>query len=445
MNKYPEYKDSGIEWLGEIPSEWTLKPLKYISQFIVSNVDKKLNDDEIIVRLCNYSDVYNNDEISNELDFMKGSVKPSEFEKFKLQEGDVIITKDSETPDDIAIPAYVPVNYDDIVCGYHLAIIRNNGSLVGKYVYYLFKSYRFNQQFTVSARGITRFGLSQSAIANSIIGIPSTSEQTAIANFLDHKTQQIDDLIAKKQQLIELLKEERTAVINQAVTKGLDPTGPMKDSGIEWLGEIPEHWEGRRLATMGRFSKGRGISRDEIVEEGIPCIRYGEIYTEYDRVVYDPISRISEETCLKSERIQKGNVLFTGSGETNEDIGKSLVYYGDQDIFVGGDIIILKLYPNISALFMSFSLESNYVVQQKASYGKGGIIVHIYSKQLREIIVPIPPIVEQEKIAEFLEIRTTQIDKQINLLKDEIELFAEYKTSLINETVTGKIKVTDAP
>lgn len=209
-----------------------------------------------------------------------------------------------------------------------------------------------------------------------------------------------------------------------------------KETGIDLIGKIPNHWEIRRIATLGRFSKGRGISRDEILPSGIPCIRYGEIYTDYERIVYLPKSFINKESSQRSEIIQKGDVLFTGSGETFEDIGKSVVYYGEADIFAGGDIIILRLNNGFSSLFISYLMDCNFVNQQKANGGRGEIIVHIYPKQIREIFVSIPPLPEQLTIANFLDHKTRQIDDMIAKRQKLIELLKEERTAMINNAVT---------
>ena len=142
--------------------------------------------------------------------------------------------------------------------------------------------------------------------------------------------------------MTELLKEERAAIINQAVTKGINPKAKMKESGIEWIGKIPEDWNIKRLASLGKFSKGSGISRENLTEEGQPVILYGDIYTKYNIRTTKVVSHISLETAKNSVSLTKGDLLFTGSGETVEDIGKTIVYDGDERVFVGGDIIIFS-------------------------------------------------------------------------------------------------------
>lgn len=209
-----------------------------------------------------------------------------------------------------------------------------------------------------------------------------------------------------------------------------------KSTGIEWIGKIPSHWEIKRVSNFGVFSKGNGIKKDEVKIEGFPCIRYGEIYTKYDRIVYNTISFIDEETSTKSVKINKGDILFTGSGETLEDIGKSILYYGEKEIFAGGDIIILKLNDGLNPLFVSYLLNTDFVQYQKSLSGRGEIIVHIYSKNIKEIKVPLPPIHEQQQIVEFLDEKTELIDKLISTKEHKITLLKQQKNSLINQVIT---------
>ena len=216
-----EMKPSGVEWIGEIPAHWEIKKLKYVTKILPSNVDKHIYPDEIQVRLCNYTDVYYNDYITVDTVLKKGSCKESEFAKFVLRKGDVIITKDSETPDDIGVPTFVKDDLDNVVCGYHLTMIRPLACR-GEYIFRFIQSDRTRRYFEVNSNGITRYGLGKPSIENLLLPIPPDSEQQQIAAFLDHKTGQIDELIAAEQRKIELLKEYRQSLISEAVTGKID-------------------------------------------------------------------------------------------------------------------------------------------------------------------------------------------------------------------------------
>ena len=237
--RYPAYKDSGVEWLGEVPGHWDVKRLKQACHVFPSNVDKKSYDGETPVKLCNYTDVYYNDTIAAETDFMAATATQEQIAKFTLRSGDTIITKDSETADDIAIAAYVPEDLPGVICGYHLSMIRPTQATSGAFVKRLFDSSYVKSCVAVRANGLTRVGLGQYEIDNLDLPFPPLSEQTQIAAFLDRETAKIDALVAEQQRLMVLLKEKRQAVISHAVTKGLDPDAPMKPSGIEWLEEVP--------------------------------------------------------------------------------------------------------------------------------------------------------------------------------------------------------------
>ena len=216
-----EMKPSGVEWIGEIPRHWEVNRLKYVAKILPSNVDKHIYPDEIQVRLCNYTDVYYNDYITVDSVLKKGSCKESEFAKFALRKGDVIITKDSETPDDIGVPTFVRDDLDNVVCGYHLTMIKPYACR-GEFIFRFIQSDRTRRYFELESNGITRYGLGKPSIENLLLPIPTNSEQIEIANYLDNKTQQIDELISTEQQKIELLKEYRQSLISEAVTGKID-------------------------------------------------------------------------------------------------------------------------------------------------------------------------------------------------------------------------------
>ncbi len=218
-----ELQDTGIEWLGRGPKHWGTKKLKFNTLIRFSNVNKKIEEGELPVRLCNYVDVYYNDSITDDLNFMEATATPEEIRKFKLKISDVLVTKDSEEWSDIAVPAYVATESPDLICGYHLAQIRPDLDVMnGKFLFWLLSANCINYQFKIEASGVTRFGLSNYALGNAKVACPPTKEQEKIASFLDKKIDQIDGQIGRAERSIELLKEYRTALISEAVTGKID-------------------------------------------------------------------------------------------------------------------------------------------------------------------------------------------------------------------------------
>lgn len=232
---YPKYKSSGIEWLGNVPEHWEVKRLKTSANYWVSSVDKVPSEDELPVQLCNYTDVYYNEFIRPNMGLMETTATPEEIRRFGLRVGDVVITKDSEEWNDIAVPALVEESAPDLVCGYHLAIVRPHATiLLGRYLLRAFQSCAINQQFQISASGVTRYGLPKSAIGDAWIPIPPIKEQQAISEFLDRQMAKLDGLAGMKRKvmndetdglfasLLKLLQEYRTALITAAVTGKID-------------------------------------------------------------------------------------------------------------------------------------------------------------------------------------------------------------------------------
>ena len=219
LDKSVPMKDSSIEWIGEIPEHWEVRRLKDLADIQNSNVDKKTHQGELPIRLCNYVDVYKNDFIDSSLDFMEATATKEEIRKFRIAKGDVFITKDSETCDDIAIAALARESFENVICGYHLAMIRvKKKTFMGDYLFRLFQSDKYGFRFVVSAKGITRVGLGQSSISDALTPIPPLPEQKTIAHYLDTKTAQIDQIIQTINTQIEKLKELRKTLINDVVT-----------------------------------------------------------------------------------------------------------------------------------------------------------------------------------------------------------------------------------
>jgi len=287
--------------------------------------------------------------------------------------------------------------------------------------------------------------LDSSSINEILLPYIPIEEQHFILDFLIQKTTEIDSLIEKLEKKIELLKEYRTALISQCVTKGLDPDADMKDSGIEWIGEIPKNWEVTRLAVMGAFSKGSTISKGDLIPEGHPCILYGELYTKFDRKVSATHSRISVDLFKSSKTVNNGTFLFTASGETADEIGKCLLVLCNEFVAIGGDSTIFRLFNEneFDVEYLSYALNAEYCRVFKTANSRGEIVVHIYAQQLKNLRVVYPSIQAQKIIRQHLDNKTVNIDSLIEKLERKIELLKEYRQSLISNVVTGKVRVVE--
>lgn len=241
-------KPSGIEWLGEIPEHWDVALLKHIADVRFSGVDKHSHDHETAVRLCNYTDVYKNDRIIGDMDLMQATATSAEIARLTLKSGDVIITKDSETPDDIAVPAWVPENLPGVVCAYHLCLLRPEPDRArGEFLFRAIGSARIAEQFHVLATGVTRFALSKHDVKNAVIPLPPVPEQEAICRWIADECQPLDEAILRAKDEIDLIREYRERLIADAVTGQVDvrgwqpgPDDVVSDEDLAALGDDEE-------------------------------------------------------------------------------------------------------------------------------------------------------------------------------------------------------------
>lgn len=219
-------KPSGIEWLGEVPEHWEVAFIKHIADVRFSGVDKHSHDDETPVRLCNYTDVYKNDRITDDMDLMRATATAAEIARLTLKAGDVLLTKDSETPDDIGVPAWVPEDLPGVVCAYHLGLLRPEPDRVlGEFLFRAIGSARTAQQFHVLATGVTRFALGKHDVKNAVIALPPVEEQKAICRWITDECRPMDDAIARTEEEIKLIREYRDRLIADVVTGQVDVRG----------------------------------------------------------------------------------------------------------------------------------------------------------------------------------------------------------------------------
>lgn len=424
--------NQSFNWLDLIPNQWEIDKVK--DHFYFSNIQTE-NFDNYPVLSLTMSGVKKRNMDTNE-----GQL-PESYEKYNLVDPSCLVFNPMDL---ISGWVDVPKTEGLISPSYRTIKLRSDKTNL-HFIKYYFQSLYKEKVLFYFGEGVHydyRWGLGKETLKNFPIPIPPTEEQNQIVDFLDKKINQINELIKKIEQKITLLKEQRTSLMNEVVTKGLNPNIEMKNTDIDWIGEIPRHWELLRLNNLGRFSKGKGITKDKIKENGNKCIRCGEIYTTYQLRFNETKSFIDDETTDESILCSKGVLLFTGDGESLEEIGKCVVYEGDEQLYVGGGInVFTPKQEKVIPTYLSYVMNSDSVIYQKSRQGRGEIVVHIYSKQLKEIRLGLPPIKEQQQIVEYLDEQTQKIDEIIFTEEKRTELLKEYKQSLISEVVTGKKRV----
>ena len=439
IKPYTTYKDSGIAWLGEIPEHWEIKKARNIGEFNGSTVDKKIDESQQKVRLVNFLDVYNNPKFEiHEKPFMVVTAKDEQIKKFRVNIGDVVFTPSSEVREDIGRSAVIKYEANDLVHSYHVIRLKFKENLDINFKKYLFNNYFVLKYFSKVCTGSTRKILTRQNFNNIELAIPTLPEQTAIANFLDYKTAKIDRFIFKKKQLIKLLNEQKAAIINDAVTKGQNPNAKMKPSGIEWLGEIPEHWEVRKIKSLGNAIIGLTYSPLELTDEGKGTLVLRSSNVQNAKITYDDCVYVTTKIPEKKRTI-KGDILICSRNGSVRLIGKNAII----DEKASG-----QSFGAFMTIFRSSYFEYLHYFFNSASFkAQSGLfststINQLTTGILNNILVAIPlDIKEQKLVVSHIEKETSIINKTIATIEKEIALVQEYRTALIAEAVTGKIDV----
>lgn len=433
MTKYEAYKDSGLEWLGYIPTHWEFQKLKFNSELRVSNVDKHSKKLELPVKLANYVDVYKNNFITNSIEFMEVTANQEEIERFSIQLDDVLITKDSEDWLDIGVPALVKYQEKNLLCGYHLAIIRSKANTKGEFLFWALLAQYNRIQFSLKANGVTRFGISHGAIKNNWLAVPPLPEQITIAAFLDRKTAQIDQAVAIKEKQIALLKERKQILIQSAVTRGLNPDTPMRDSGVEWIGEIPMHWVVKRAKYLFKEIDERSVSGEE---ELLSVSHITGVTSRSEKSV----TMFMAEDYTGSKTCQKGDLVFNIMWAWMGALGVS-----DKPGIVSSSYgIFRQLKEHIfNPEYLELLLKTTGYIEHynKVSTGLHSSRLRFYSHMFFNMELGYPLKEEQDEIVSYIEIQSAKIDQAISLQQRQIDKLKEYKATLINSAVTGKIRV----
>ncbi len=447
LPRYESYKDCGIPWLAEVPTHWEVLRLKRACIAFPSNVDKHSREDEKSVRLCNYTDVYYNERITADIQFMEATASADQIIRFALRGGDTIITKDSETADDIAIAAYVPNDLPGVICGYHLSMIRPRTGTVGEFVKRFFDSSYAKAKFAVAANGLTRVGLGQYALDNIELPFPPVLEQDTIAVFLEHKVAKIDALIAEQEKLIALLVEKRRTTISHVITNGSSDDVQTKDSGLAWLGRIPAHWKLVRIKRLvasieqGWSPQCENFAVDSLAEWGVlkvGCVNGGIFRPSENKKLP------SELTPIPAYSLKRGDLLISRAN-TRELVGSAAVVQLDYDnLLLCDKLYRLRLINNLCLPpFLAAYLGTRQARSQieLEATGASSSMLNIGQAVVLDLMVPLPSLKEQEAILKFIDDENLRVDTLNRESIRVISLLKERRSALITAAVTGQIDV----
>lgn len=434
--RYPAYKDSGVEWLGEIPEHWFPMKIKYLTSIIRGKFTHRPRNDPRLYD-GNYPFIQTGDvaaadkyiksyeQTLNELGFLVSKQFPK---------GTLVMTIAANIGD-LAILDF-PACFPDSIVGF-----LPKAGIDLNYLYFNLKAMK--SELMETAIQNTQLNLNVDRIGSLFSVCPPLPEQQTIASFLDHETAKIDALIAKKERLIELLQEKRTAIVSHAVTKGLDPTVPLRDSGVGWLGEVPEHWEVKRLKFISDIqsgvAKGRDLGDRNVVE--LPYLRVANVqdgYLDLSDIATITIGQDEIERYL----LRAGDVLMNEGGDYDK-LGRGAVWQGQvKPCIHQNHVYAVRPHQGVNPYWINTVTLTSYakhyfILKSKQSTN----LASISSTNLKELPVVIPPALECDAILAYIDEKTTQIDTLIAKIREGIEKLKEYRTALISAAVTGKIDV----
>ncbi|MDF5737083.1 MULTISPECIES: restriction endonuclease subunit S [unclassified Nostoc] len=436
---YEKYKDSGVEWLGAIPEHWKAVRLKHITNQIIDGAHftpTYVNEGIPFLRVTDIVQAKNNSINMNNIKFIPEEEHNTLSIRCKPEKGDLLYSKNGT----IGVPRIVDWDFDFSIF-VSLCLIKVIKPKVNiEFLQYSLLGKLTETQINIGAKSNTVTNLHLDKIKEFWATLPPLDEQKAIAHFLDYKTKQIDDLIAKKEALIEKLDEKRTAFISHAVTKGLDPSVPMKDSGVEWLGEIPKHWEVIKVKHLTKILRGKFTHRprnDPRFYDGqYPFIQTGDV-ANANKFIMEYTQTLNDNGYAVSKEFPSGTLVMTIAA----NIGDMAILNFNACF---PDSIVGFLPSKMTEIFFLYYLFSS-MKKQFLSTAVLNTQLNLNVERISNLFTVILPLDEQIKITKFLDKELQNIDQQKAQIKKAIERLKEYRTALITNAVTGKIDVRQVP
>lgn len=440
MKTYDKYKPSGIEWIGDVPQNWEMKKIKHCC-YVKGRVGwNGLKSSEFLTDgfsfLVTGTD-FKNDKIDWDNCYHIDEDRYNEDPFIQLKNKDLLITKDGT----IGKLAVVSELNKPACLNSGIFVVRSlNPDFSTRFLFWVLKSKSFTQYNDLTAYGSTIQHLYQNVFVEFQFAFPSVETQTAIATYLDHKTSQIDSIIANKQKLIALYEEEKQTIINKAVTRGINPDVKLKPSGVEWLEDIPEHWEVKKLKHIIEVKDGTHDTPDylEKSEFSYPLITSKDITS--NKIDFSDCKYISFEDYsvinLRSNVI-KNDIIMPMIGT----VGGAVIVETDIPFSIKNVALFKTSEKNIVVKFIKYFIDSIIVKKQFEIESRGGVQNFVSLSMLRNLYVYDIPFVEQVDIVKYIEDESKRLDLTIDKFKTQIALYQEYRSTLISEVVTGKIKV----
>jgi type I restriction enzyme S subunit len=414
-------------------SGWTTAKLSTLASIVASNVDKHVHEDEIPVRLCNYLDVYRNRRLSNPYQFSLGSVTQAELDRFTIRKGDVLITKDSETPEDIGVPCLVADDFENTVCGYHIALIRTRDGLSPSFLSYLFQGEATRRYFLARAAGITRFGLNARNIGGLLIPKPSTDEQAAIANVLDA----VEYAIVNATDVIRRAEHLQKGLMQQLLTGRVKPDGTPRAEKDFWghpkAGFVPDGWEVSPLKQLAKIQRGkfsyRPRNEPRFFGGPYPFIQTADIVGSRG-YLRQHSQTLSEEGQRISRRFPKGTIMITIAANIGDT---AILAY---DVFATDSVIGITPRDGVDSEFLELCLRMRKTYLQRMSTESAQ--ANINYGNLRPLLIA-HPVSDDEQKAVAAPI--VACEKLILSKVQKISALRGLKTSLMQDMLTGRMRL----
>jgi type I restriction enzyme S subunit len=429
---YPEYMDSGVDWLGKVPTSWKVMPCRGVVRNIVEK-NEGILDQNYLSLMANVGVIKYEDKGDI------GNKKPDDLSKCKIvKKGNLVINSMN-----YAIGSYGMSEYDGVCSSVYIVLDANGEAVERRFALRVFENKPFQKYLSTFGNGILehRAAIGWDDIKSAYIAVPSKEEQLAILNFLDYETAKIDTLIEKQQQLIKLLKEKRQAVISHAVTKGLNPNAKMRDSGVEWFDKLPGHWNVGRLGYYSFISNGATPSRENLAywESGtIGWLNSSKVNDIYIREADQFITPLAvSQTSVKKVKENDLVIAITGEGQTRGRVAICKTSVTINQHLAGMSINNESLHYE----YLFYWLTSQYERVRFESSGAGSTKGAITCEDIKSYPLPVPPLDEQKAIVSHIVAITEKVDSLINLSEKQVLFSQERRTALISAAVTGKIDV----